>query len=125
MIIVVYLKKIHILCSHVKKHLRLVFDLILLEMLTFPTGLGQGEVLADEGLFSFSSGSSTEDIRMFFADNSLRLCTGLEGAKYTFKYQNSAFAVKFTRLNENPLQPVKGLHSRCKSVFSTRNHFRP
>lgn len=45
-----------------------------------PTGLGQGEVLAEEGLFSFSSGSSTEDIRMFFADSNLRLCTGLEGA---------------------------------------------
>lgn len=53
------------------------------DSLTFPTGLGQGEVLADDGLFSFSSGSSTEDILIFFADNSLRLCTGLVGAKET------------------------------------------
>lgn len=45
-----------------------------------PTGLGQGEVLADEGLLSLSSGSSTDDILMFFADNRRRLCTGLEGA---------------------------------------------
>lgn len=46
-----------------------------------PTGLGQGEVLADDGLFSLSSGSSTEDMRIFFADNNRRLCTGLDGAK--------------------------------------------
>lgn len=47
-----------------------------------PTGLGQGEVLADEGLLSFSSGSSTDDILMFFADSKRRLCTGLDGAIY-------------------------------------------
>lgn len=53
--------------------------------LTFPpTGLGQGEVLADEGLFSLSSGSSTDDMRIFFADNKRRLCTGLDGAAEKF-----------------------------------------
>lgn len=45
-----------------------------------PTGLGQGDVLADDGLFSLSSGNSTEDILMFLADKSLRLWTGLDGA---------------------------------------------
>lgn len=43
-------------------------------LFTFPpTGLGQGEVLAEDGLFSLSSGSSTEDILMFLADNNLLL----------------------------------------------------
>lgn len=45
-----------------------------------PTGLGQGDVLAELGLFSLSSGNSTEDIRIFLADNKRLLCTGLEGA---------------------------------------------
>lgn len=47
-------------------------------MITFhvtfpPTGLGQGEVDAEDKLFSLSSGSSTEDIRIFFALNKRRL----------------------------------------------------
>lgn len=46
-----------------------------------PTGLGQGEVLADDWLLSLSSGNSTEDIRIFFADKSRRLWTGLDGAE--------------------------------------------
>lgn len=45
-----------------------------------PTGLGQGDVLAELGLFSLSSGSSTEDIRIFLADRSRLLWTGLDGA---------------------------------------------
>lgn len=45
-----------------------------------PTGLGQGDVLADDKLFSLSSGNSTDDIRIFRALSSLRLCTGLDGA---------------------------------------------
>lgn len=40
----------------------------------FPTGLGQGDALADEGLLvSCSLGSSTEDILIFFVDNKRRL----------------------------------------------------
>lgn len=37
-------------------------------------------MLADDGLFSLSSGNSTEDIRIFLADNKRLLCTGLDGA---------------------------------------------
>lgn len=48
----------------------------------FPTGLGQGDALADEGLLaSCSLGSSTDDILIFLVDNKRRLWTGLEGAK--------------------------------------------
>lgn len=47
-----------------------------------PTGLGQGEALADEGLLvSCSLGSSTDDILIFFVDNKRRLWTGLDGAE--------------------------------------------
>lgn len=51
------------------------------------TGDGQGEVLADDRLLSFSSGNSTDDIRMVRAASSLRLCTGLDGAS-NFKISN-------------------------------------
>ena len=45
------------------------------------TGDGHGEVEADDKDFSLSSGSSTELIRMFRADNKrLPPCTGLDGA---------------------------------------------
>lgn len=44
------------------------------------TGDGIGELLADDGDFSFSSGNSTELILIGFAVSSLLLCTGLDGA---------------------------------------------
>lgn len=46
------------------------------------TGDGHGEVLADDKLFSMSSGKSTEPVRKFlFADKSFRCADGLDGAK--------------------------------------------
>jgi hypothetical protein len=47
------------------------------------TGEGQGEVLAEDSDFSLSSGNSTELIRIFRAERSRRLCTGLDGAVMT------------------------------------------
>lgn len=47
---------------------------------THTTGDGIGELLADEGDFSLSSGSSTELILIGLALNIRLLCTGLEGA---------------------------------------------
>ena len=44
------------------------------------TGEGHGEVLAELRDFSFSSGSSTEFMRIFRAVRRRRLWTGLEGA---------------------------------------------
>lgn len=55
--------------------LLLVLDVIHIHIFTlFPTGLGQGDALADEGLLdSWSLGSSTDDILIFFVDNRRRL----------------------------------------------------
>lgn len=44
-------------------------------------GEGIGELLAEDGDFSFSSGNSTELIRIGRAVNNLLLWTGLEGAE--------------------------------------------
>jgi len=50
------------------------------------TGEGQGEVLAELRLLSFSSGSSTELIRTFLVlRRALLLWTGLEGAEMKVK----------------------------------------
>lgn len=49
--------------------------------ITILTGEGHGEVLALDTDFSLSSGSSTELMRIFLAESSRLLCTGLDGAK--------------------------------------------
>lgn len=66
------------------------------------TGEGQGDVLADDSDFSLSSGSSTELIRMFRAERSRRLCTGLDGAVITL-YLSQVSKLIFTSSNISKL----------------------
>jgi hypothetical protein len=55
-------------------------------------------VLADDNDFSLSSGNSTELIRMFLAERSRRLWTGLDGAVMTFESSQKSKLV-FTSRN--------------------------